>query len=103
MLAKETNVVEITVTSRILMLQDNKVAPFKFLKVEPPQKCVFAFKYAKVDDYLPLMNQLRRAATLPPVEQNGMIAAIVYSTQNRTPFDNCWLESVDERILLKVF
>jgi hypothetical protein len=48
------------------------------------------------------MCQLQRAATLPPVEQNGMIAAIVYSTQNRVEFDSCWLESVQENILFKV-
>ena len=34
--------------------------------------------------------------------QNGMIAAIVYSTQNRVEFDSCWLESVQENILFKV-
>ena len=33
----------------------------------------------KVEDHIPIMCQLRRAATLPPVEQNGMIAAIVFS------------------------
>ena len=78
------------------------VAPFNFEKVDPLAPCVFALKYGKLDDYLPLMCQLQRAATLPPVEQNGMIAAIVYSTQNRTDFDNCWLESVQEKILTKV-
>ena len=70
--------------------------------MDPLVPCVFALKYGKLDDYLPLMCQLQRAATLPPVEQNGMIAAIVYSTQNRTDFDNCWLESVQEKILTKV-
>ena len=60
------------------------------------------FQYAKVDDHLPLMQQLQRAATLPPVEQNGMVGAIVYSMQNRTEFDSCWLESIQEKILCKV-
>ena len=78
------------------------VAPFNFERVDPLIPCVFALKYGKLDDYLPLMCQLQRAATLPPVEQNGMVAAIVYSTQNRTDFDNCWLESVQEKILTKV-
>ena len=78
------------------------VAPFMFEKVDPLLPCVFALRHGKLDDYLPLMCQLQRAATLPPVEQNGMIAAIVYSTQNRTDFDHCWLESVQEKILTKV-
>ena len=78
------------------------VAPFRFDRVEPLVPCVFALKYEKLDNYLPLMCQLQRASTLLPVEQNGMIAAIVYSMQNRTDFDNCWLESVQEKILIKV-
>ena len=48
------------------------------------------------------MQQLQRAATLPPIEQNGMVGAIVYSMQNRTEFDSCWLESIQEKILCKV-
>ena len=67
-----------------------------------PQKKNSFFQYAKVDDHLPLMQQLQRAATLPPVEQNGMVGAIVYSMQNRTEFDSCWLESIQEKILCKV-
>ena len=48
------------------------------------------------------MCQLRRAATLPPVEQNGMIAAIVFSMQSRTQFDFASMETVHENILHKV-
>ena len=56
----------------------------------------------KVEDHIPLMCQLRRAATLPPVEQNGMIAAIVFSMQSRTQFDFASMETVHENILHKV-
>ena len=100
-LAKESHVVSVTCKSRVEMVADNKIAPFQFERVYPLVPCVFALKYGKLEDYLPLMCQLHRAATLPPVEQNGMIAAIVYSTQNRTEFDSCWLESVHEKILMK--
>ena len=55
-----------------------------------------------VEDHIPLMCQLRRAATLPPVEQNGMIAAIVFSMQSRTQFDFASMETVHENILHKV-
>ena len=48
------------------------------------------------------MCQLRRAATLPPVEQNGMIAAIVFSMQSRTQFDFASMETVQEKIIYKV-
>ena len=56
----------------------------------------------EVEDHIPLMCQLRRAATLPPVEQNGMIAAIVFSMQSRTQFDFASMETVQEKILHKV-
>ena len=100
-LAKESHVISVTCKSRVEMLEDNKVAPFRFERVEPLVPFVFALKYKKLDDCLPLMCQLQRAATLPPVEQNGMISAIVYSTQTRTDFDMGSLESVQEKILMK--
>ena len=84
------------------MLTDNKVAPFKFSKVQPLTPFVFSLLHSKLDDELPLMQQLQRAATLPAVEQRGMVATMVYSTQVRSDFDLCWLESVSERVLLKV-
>ena len=77
-----------------------KLVQFQFHKKK--FKLISFFQYAKVDDHLPLMQQLQRAATLPPVEQNGMVGAIVYSMQNRTEFDSCWLESIQEKILCKV-
>ena len=73
-----------------------------FEKVDPLLPCVFALRHGKLDDYLPLMCQLQRAATLPPVEQNGMIAAIVFSMQSRTQFDFASMETVQEKILHKV-
>lgn len=98
-LAKEANVLSVTCTSFVEMLEKNQLAPFKFLRAN--RSFLFALKYAKLDDYLPLICQLQRAATLPPVEQNGMVAAMVYSTQNRVEFDACFLDSVQENILFK--
>ena len=82
------------------MLDKNITAPFKFLR--GMNTFIFSLKYAKVEDHLPLMCQLQRAATLPPVEQSGMVGAIVFSMQSRAEFDSCWLESVQEKILCKV-
>ena len=82
------------------MLDRNILAPFKFKR--GVNTYLFIMKFDKVDDHLPLMCQLRRAATLPPVEQNGMVATIVFSMQSRTQFDHCSLESVTETILHKV-
>lgn len=82
------------------MLDKNITAPFNFIR--GINTFIFSLKYAKVDDYLQIMCQLHRASTLPPVEQNGMIHAMVYSMQNRTEFDSCWLDAVQEKILHKV-
>ena len=82
------------------MLERNILAPFKFARGK--KSYIFVFQYAKVEDPLALMQQLKRASTLVPVEQNGMIAAISYSMQKRSPFDHCWLDTALERILLEV-
>jgi len=117
--ANKSNVLSVTSKSKVEMLTDNKVAPFKFTKLDQGAAAgkvknkgqgqgqgqtttfVFSLQHSKLDDELPLIAQLQRAATLPAVEQRGMIATMVYSTQSRTDFDHCWLESVSERILLK--
>ena len=81
------------------MLKHNRIAPFKFLQT--PDKFVFSFTYRKVQDCLGQVQQLRRAASLPPVEQAGMVAAINYSRQNRVTFDTCWLENIGEKIVFE--
>lgn len=100
-LAKERNLVGIRCSSSVEMMARNQIAPFHFSR--SGVFYVLALRYGRLDDYLAQINQLRRAATLPPVEQNAMIATICYSIQNRLAFDSCWLESVKETILLKVF
>ena len=67
------------------MLKQNRIAPFKFIRSS--EKYVFSFTYRKVADCLSQVQQLHRAASLPPVEQAGMVAAINYSRQNRVNFD----------------
>jgi len=49
------------------MMEDSAVAPFKFIR--EPASFVFAVKYGKLEDHLAQICQLRRAATLSPVEQ----------------------------------
>ena len=99
-LAKERNLVGLRCSSSVEMMARNQIAPFHFSR--SGVFYVLALRYGRLDDYLAQINQLRRAATLPPVEQNAMIATICYSIQSRLAFDSCWLESVKETILLKV-
>ena len=81
------------------MLKQNRIAPFKFIRSS--EKYVFSFTYRKVADCLSQVQQLHRAASLPPVEQAGMVAAINYSRQNRVNFDTCWLENIGEQIVFE--
>ena len=92
--------IKFTCDGRIEMLEKNILAPFKF--VRGVKTYIFSLRYSKIDDHLPLMQQLKRSTTLAPVEQNGMVAAIVYSIQKRSPFNHCWLETAQEQILHKV-
>jgi factor associated with neutral sphingomyelinase activation len=55
----------------IEMLQGNVLAPYKF--IHKSMNFQFSFNYVKVDDCLPQMFQLLRAATLPIAEQNSMV------------------------------
>ncbi|XP_011493823.1 PREDICTED: protein FAN-like [Ceratosolen solmsi marchali] len=84
----------------IEMLKGNVLAPYKF--VHEPTNFLFSFNYAKVDDCLPQMSQLLRAATLPTAEQNSMIMAIVHSRQSRFSFDTSWLEDLYEQVVFEV-
>ena len=81
------------------MLRQNKIAPFKFIRSQ--ERFVFSFTYRKVSDCLSQVQQLHRAASLPPVEQAGMLAAINFSRQNRLNFDTCWLENIGEKIVFE--
>merc|ERR1719334_1449911 len=89
----------VMVNQTIEMLRHNLIAPFKFVRSKTSH--VFSFTYRKAAECLGQVLQLVRAATLPPVEQAGMVAAINYSIQSRLSFDTCWLENITEKIVLE--
>ncbi|XP_029048246.1 protein FAN-like isoform X1 [Osmia bicornis bicornis] len=98
-LAKCGNVLMIQCKQYVEMLEKNILAPYKF--VHENATFYFYFNYAKVDDCLPQILQLLRAATLPTAEQNAMIMAIVHSRQSRVSFDTSWLEDLYEQVVLE--
>ena len=55
----------------VKMLEKNILAPYKFIHQNATFH--FYFYYAKIDDCLPQILQLFRAATLPTAEQNAMV------------------------------
>lgn len=53
------------------MLKGNRLEPYKF--IPKSTTLLFIFDYANVEDCLPHIMQLLRAATLPTAEQNAMV------------------------------
>ncbi|KZC06439.1 Protein FAN, partial [Dufourea novaeangliae] len=96
---KRTNVLSVQCKQYVEMLEKNILAPYKF--IHEHATFYFYFNYAKVEDCLPQILQLLRAATLPTAEQNAMIMAIVHSRQSRVSFDTSWLEDLYEQVVLE--
>ncbi|XP_076234034.1 protein FAN isoform X2 [Calliopsis andreniformis] len=96
---ERNNVLSVQCKQYVEMMEKNILAPYKF--VHQQAKFYFYFNYAKVEDCLPQILQLLRAATLPTAEQNAMIMAIVHSRQARVSFDTSWLEDLYEQVVLE--
>lgn len=58
------------------MLEKNILAPYRF--VHENSMFHFCFNYTKVEDYLPQILQLHRAASLVTVEQNAMVIFFIH-------------------------
>ncbi|XP_046385012.1 protein FAN-like [Ischnura elegans] len=99
-LCYEKNAVVVKTRQYIEMLEGNVIAPYKFISTE--NTFIFVLNYVKVSDCLPHLCQLHRASGLPVVEQNSMIAAIVFSRQARVPFDPLWLDDLNEEVKVEV-
>ncbi|XP_015181599.1 PREDICTED: protein FAN-like isoform X1 [Polistes dominula] len=95
-----TNMLNIKCKQYVEMLEKNVLAPYKFIHKNAMFQ--FCFNYAKVENCLPQILQLHRAATLPTAEQNAMIMTIVHSRQSRVSFDTSWLEDLYETVVLEI-
>lgn len=97
---EQQNSLNIRCSQYVELLENNIIAPYKFMNCERSFR--FVFHYVKVvDDVIPLLQQLQRASSLPNLEQSSMIAAIVYSLQKRIKFDPLWLNSIYEKIVVE--
>lgn len=68
---RRSNVLSVDCKQYVEMLKGNRLEPYKFVH---RRACfLFSFNYANVDDCLPHIMQLLRAATLPTAEQNAMV------------------------------
>lgn len=93
------NMLSVECKQYVEMLEKNILAPYRFIH----QNTVFqfGFNYGKVEDCLPQILQLHRAASLVTAQQNAMIMAIVHSRQSRVSFDTSWLEDLYEQVVLE--
>ncbi|KAJ8681165.1 hypothetical protein QAD02_016952 [Eretmocerus hayati] len=99
-LTRSTDVMSVLCKQYVEMLEGNILAPYKFM--HSSATFLFSFNYVKVDDILPQISQLLRAASLPTAEQNAMIMTIVHSRQSRFSFDTSWLEDLYEQIVFEI-
>ncbi|XP_076638062.1 protein FAN [Colletes latitarsis] len=99
-ITRRTNVLSVKCKQYVQMLEKNIIAPYKF--IHEHATFYFYFNYAKVEDCLPQILQLLRAASLPTAEQNAMIMVIVHSRQSRVSFDTSWLEDLYEQVVLEI-
>jgi len=98
-LAYKQEIMFISCKQTVEMLSQSIIAPYKFRRQK--ETFVFSFTYRKVADCLSQIQQLHRASSLPPVEQNGMLAVIVYSRQSRSSFDTSWIDNLQEKIIMQ--
>lgn len=70
---QEADVLCISCVQYTEMLEGNVIAPFKFRQQKTLSKFLFVLKYVSIDECLPKIKQLQRAATLPIYEQNSMV------------------------------
>ncbi|XP_029671745.1 protein FAN-like isoform X3 [Formica exsecta] len=93
------NMLSVECKQHVEMLEKNILAPYRFIHQNTMFN--FCFNYAKIEDCLPQILQLHRAASLATAEQNAMIMAIVHSRQSRVSFDTSWLEDLYEQVVLE--
>uniref|UniRef100_A0A336L9Y2 CSON006095 protein n=1 Tax=Culicoides sonorensis TaxID=179676 RepID=A0A336L9Y2_CULSO len=96
----KNTLLEVTTSQYVEMLEENIIAPFKF-ENQHQKKFKFQLKYVTIEDCIPKIEQLRRAATLPIHEQNSMISTIAYSWYNRINFDPLWFENIYEKVIIE--
>ncbi|CAH2104383.1 unnamed protein product [Euphydryas editha] len=95
--SNETNMIQVKVKQYSEMLEENILAPYKF--VYESMDFFFLFDFASADECLHQMQQLLRASTLHAPEHNSMVATILHSRYTRMIFDPIMMEDFTEKII----
>ncbi|CAK1544164.1 unnamed protein product [Leptosia nina] len=91
------NVIRLEMIQYCEMLEDNVLAPYKFIYEN--KDFYFSLDFVSVDECLRQMLQLHRASTLHAPEHNTMIATILHSRYMRMVFDPVMMDDYTEEIL----
>ncbi|XP_045459120.1 protein FAN-like [Melitaea cinxia] len=95
--SNESNMIQVKVKQYSEMLEENILAPYKF--VYESMDFFFKFDFASADECLHQMQQLLRASTLHAPEHNSMVATILHSRYTRMVFDPIMMEDFTEKII----
>lgn len=82
------------------MLEDNILAPYKFMYEE--REFIILFDFASAEECLCQMQQLQRASTLHAPEHNSMVATILHSRYMRMVFDPVMMDDFTEEIVCEL-
>ncbi|XP_049879652.1 protein FAN-like [Pectinophora gossypiella] len=94
------NVIRVKVKQFAEMLEENVLAPYKFIYED--REFYVSFDFASADECLGQMQQLQRASTLHAPEHNSMVATILHSRYMRMVFDPVMMDDFTEEIVCEL-
>lgn len=97
---KNNNIIKVKIKMYAEMLEENILAPYKFI-YEDKDFYVF-FDFASAEECLSQMQQLQRASTLHAPEHNSMVATILHSRYMRMEFDPVMMDDFTEEIVCEL-
>lgn len=99
-LDEPTDIIKIKMKQYAEMLEENILAPYKFVYEE--KEFFIFFDFASADECLSQMEQLQRASTLHAPEHNSMVATILHSRYMRMVFDPVMMDDFTEEIICEL-
>lgn len=94
------NVIKVKMKQFAEMLEENILAPYKFIYEN--RDFYVHFDFASAEECLSQMQQLLRASTLHAPEHNSMVATILHSRYMRMEFDRVMMDDFTEEIICEL-
>ncbi|KAG6463345.1 hypothetical protein O3G_MSEX013819, partial [Manduca sexta] len=96
----KNNTIKVRTKQYAEMLEENILAPYKFVYEE--KDFYIFFDFASAEECLSQMQQLQRASTLHAPEHNSMVATILHSRYMRMEFDPVMMDDFTEEIVCEL-